>query len=49
MKDITKDPIFTNILNENNHAARKSLIQRIEDKVGGKVICYLENPEHPFA
>lgn len=49
MNNITKDPIFTNILNENDHATRKSLIKLIEDNLGGKVICYFENPEHPFA
>ena len=48
-KDITKDPIFTNILNENDHNTRKALIKLIEDSVGGKIICYLENSEHPFA
>ena len=49
MVNKTNDPIFTNILNENSHTVRRSIIRDIEDEVGGKVICYLENPEHPFS
>ena len=49
MNDTTSDPIFTNILNENKHSKRKNLITLIENKLGGKIICYFENPEHPFA
>ena len=43
------DPIFTRILNENDHPTRKNLIKLIEDKLDGKVICYFANPEHPYA
>ena len=49
MNSIATDPIFTNILNENKHDKRKHLIKSIEEKVGGKIICYFENLEHPFA
>src|SRR2546425_8627410 len=47
--DVTKDPIFTNVLNENNHPVRKNLIKLIEGKLECKVICYIENQEHPFS
>ena len=49
MKDIITDGIFTNILNQNNHDYRQKLIKLIEDNLGGRIICYIENPEHPFA
>lgn len=49
MKDVTTDPIFTDILNENSHLTRKNLIKLIEQKLGGKLISYVENSEHPFA
>ncbi len=49
MKDIITDPIFTSILNENDHITRKKLIKLIEDELNGKVICYFANPEHPYA
>ncbi len=31
------------------HISRKKLIQLIEKKLGGKLISYIENPEHPFS
>lgn len=49
MMDVIKDPIFTQLLNHNEHTERKKLIQLIEQKLGGKLICYVENIEHPFA
>ncbi len=49
MTDIITDPIFTSILNENDHTTRKRLIKLIEGKLDGKVICYFANPEHPYA
>ena len=49
MKDIIKDPIFTQLLNENDHNHRKKLIQLIEKELGGKLICYIENIEHPLS
>ena len=45
MKDVITDPIFTSILNENDHTTRKNLI---EEKLEGKAICYFANPEHPY-
>ena len=49
MKDVVTDPIFTSILNENNHTVRKNLIKLIEDKLDGKVICYFANSANPYA
>lgn len=49
MNDVIKDPIFTQLLNSNDHNQRKKLIQLIEKELGGKLICYVENSEHPFA
>ena len=48
MTSVADDPVFANVLNENDHTVRRSIIKHIEDEVGGRVICYLENPEHPF-
>ena len=50
MIDPKKDSIFTSILNENTYqSSRKNLIKLIQEKLGGKLICYIENSEHPFA
>ena len=49
MTDITTDPIFTQLLNHNDHKQRKKLIQNIEKELDSKLICYTENSEHPFA
>ena len=49
MNDVTTDPIFTNVLNENSYETRKSLFKLIEKELGGKLICYIENIEHPLA
>lgn len=46
----TTDPIFTSLLNENSYnSSRKNLIKLIENKLGGTVVTYIENSEHPFA
>lgn len=46
----TNDPIYTSLLNENSYnTSRKSLIKLIENKLGGTVITYIENSEHPYA
>lgn len=49
MNDVTKDPILTNILNENSHQTRQKIIKAIQEKLGGKLICYIENQEHPIS
>jgi len=50
MIDPTKDSIYTSILNENTYpTSRQSLIKLIQDKLGGKLICYIESPDHPYA
>jgi len=47
---ITHDPIYTQILNENSFIpTRKNLIKAIESKLGGKLITFVENSQHPFA
>lgn len=43
------NPIFTDILSRNDHDSRKGLISNIERIVGGSVIPYIENSNHPFA
>ena len=47
MSSVAGEPILAGVSNENGRAVRRSIIRHIEDEVGGKVICYLENPEHP--
>ena len=49
MKDVITDPILGNILNENSHTTRKKLFKLLEEQLGGKLICYIENQEHPLA
>ncbi len=49
MKDVVTDPIFTNILTENSHLTRKNLFKLIEGNLGGKLIVYIENQEHPLS
>lgn len=45
-----KDAIYTSILNENSYlTSRKKLIKIIQNKLGGKVITFIENSEHPFS
>ena len=46
---VTDDPVFANVLNENSQTVRRAVIKHIEDPVGGRVVCYLENSEHPFS
>jgi len=49
MIDVVTDPILSNVLNENSHPTRTKLIKLIEEQLGGKLICYIENQEHPFS
>lgn len=50
MTNPTTDPIYTSLLNENSYqTSRKNLIKVIENKLGGTVITYIENSEHPYA
>ena len=46
---MTKDPIFTNLITENNHRTRQPIIKAVEEEIGGKLIYYIENPDRPFA
>jgi len=47
--NVISDPIYTNVLNENAYPTRQKLIKLIQEKLGGKLICYIESAEHPLA
>ena len=48
MADITTNPTFTSILNEGIEI-RRNLFNQIEKELGGKLISYIENSNHPLA
>ena len=48
MNDTTTNPIFRNTLSEDIQI-RKELFIQIEKELGGKIISYIENSNHPLA
>lgn len=41
------EPIFRNVIDPNNATIRQSLIKRIQERLGTKLIVYTANPNHP--
>ena len=48
MNDTTTNPIFRNTLSKDIQI-RKELFIQIEKELGGKIISYIENSNHPLA